>query len=363
MAIPAGFHVEVCDWANAAEREALLAVRDEVFVLEQQVPLELDRDDDDPRSIHVLARAEDGTPIGTGRLTVGDADPGWLVREPDGVLSGWAEVGPDMRRPRAVEAGQDGRSSVTGRIARMAVLHDWRGRGVGTMLLHTLVDLAGARNLETADAHAQRDAVHFYQRHGFEEQGEEFEEAGIAHVRMRRKLAPRAQPERPLPPAAPEPVLLQATTREELIAVTKTLLSRARHSMCVLVRELHPILLNDTACLVELRRLAISGRGASLRMIAQDLTRALNEGTRLLQLAQRMSSVIEIRRPVDPADLNFPSAFMCVDTEGYLFRPIEHQMVARGSTWAPGRHAELMRLFESVWNRSEPWPELRALGI
>jgi predicted GNAT family N-acyltransferase len=321
MAIPAGFHVEVCDWANASEREALLAVRDDVFVLEQHVPLDLDRDDDDPRSIHVLARALDGNAIGTGRLA------------PDG------------------------------RIGRMAVLSGWRGRGVGTTLLQTLLELARTRKFESVTAHAQRDATPFYLQHGFKPEGEPFEEAGIPHLHMRHRIDPLAEPERP--PLGPprQPLHLQASTREELIAVTHTLLSGARHSMCVLVRELHPVLLNDTACLVQLRRLAISGRGASLRMIAQDLTRAFREGTRLLQLAQRLSSVIEMRRPVEPADLNYRSAFMCVDTQGYLFRPVESEMSASGTTYAPGRHAELMRLFEEVWNRSEPWPELGAVGV
>lgn len=321
MAIPADFHVEVCDWANTSDREALLDVREDVFILEQRVPPDLDRDDDDPRCTHVLARTLDGTAIGTGRLA------------PDG------------------------------QIGRMAVLRDWRSRGVGTMLLHALLDLARTRKLDMVTMHAQHDAVPFYLHHGFEEEGDGFEEAGIPHQHMRRKLDARAEPERPPLPPAPEPVLLQATTREELISITKTLLVGAKHSMCVMVRELHPLLLNDTACLVELRRLAISGRGASIRMIAQDLTRALNEGTRLLELAQRLSSVIEMRRPIEPADLTLPSAFMCVDTQGYLFRPIEYKMGATGSTYAPGRHAELMRMFEDVWNRSEPWPELRALGI
>lgn len=321
MAIPASFHVEVCDWCNASEREALLDVREDVFIREQRVPPDLDRDDDDPDCTHVLARSLDGTAIGTGRLA------------PDG------------------------------RIGRMAVLCDWRGRGVGTTLLRTLLDLARERRLDTATVHAQRDAIPFYQRHGFEAEGSEFEEAGIPHLRMWHKIGPWAELQRPPQPAAPQAIPLRASSREELIAVTKTLLAGARHGMCVLVRELHPMLLNDTACLVELRRLAISGRGASLRMIAHDLTRALNEGTRLLELAQRLSSAVEIRCPVEPADLSYQSAFMCVDTQGYLFRPVEHEMVAIGSTYAPGRHAELMRLFEEVWNRSQPWPELRALGI
>jgi predicted GNAT family N-acyltransferase len=321
MPIAGDFQVEVCDWAREIDREGLLDVRESVFVLEQNVPREMEVDDDDPRSVHVLARAQDGTPIGSGRLT------------PEG------------------------------RIGRVAVLRAWRGRLVGTMLLHTLLEQAQALRLAAVSIHAQRDAVPFWLRHGFASVGEEFEEAGIPHIVMRRPLDGMSEPERPSPPLPPEPVALHASSREELIDITLRLLAGARHSMCVRVRELHPLLLNDTACLVQLRRLAISGRGASIRILVEDLTRALQEGTRLLELAQRLSSVIEMRRPVERADLAYGSAFMCVDTCGYLFRPQESEMVTTGSTYAPGRHAELMRLFEEVWARSEPWPELRALGI
>ncbi len=321
MAIQGDFHVELCDWGNAADREALQGVRETVFVFEQHVPSEMEIDDDDASSVHALARAQDRTPIGAGRL------------------------------------------ALDGRIGRMAVLRDWRKRGVGTMLLHTLMDQARALRFAEVSLHAQRDALPFYLHHGFTTDGPEFEEAGIPHVNMRRALNAMSGPDRPLPETPPEPQTLRSSSREELIAVTLKLLAGAKHSMCVLVRQLHPLLLNDTACLVELRRLAISGRGASIRMIAQDLTRALQEGTRLLELAQRLSSVIEIRRVVEPADLAYRSAFMCVDSCGYLFRPLEDEMVSEGSTYAPGRHAELMRLFEEVWARSEPWSELRPLGI
>lgn len=321
MQIQGDFVVELCDWSNAADRAALNTVRTTVFVIEQHVPPEMEVDDDDPRSAHVLARALDGAPVGAGRIT------------PDG------------------------------RIGRMAVLIDWRERGVGSAMLHSLIDQARARRLDNVTLHAQHDAIPFYQRHGFTTEGEPFEEAGIVHVLMRTAPAPLRDPERAPPPPPPVPVPLQASTREELITITLQLLRGARRSMCVLVRELHPLLLNDTACLVELRRLAVSGRGASIRILVQDLSRAMQEGMRLLELAQRLSSVIEIRRPVEADDLAYRSAFMCVDTCGYLFRPIESEMGTSGSTWAPGRHAELMRLFEEVWARSEPWPELRTLGI
>lgn len=321
MPIQGGSHVEICTWANAADRVALSGVRTTVFVVEQHVPVELEIDGEDPQCVHALARDDAGAPIGAGRLT------------PDG------------------------------RIGRMAVLRDWRGRGVGSALLRALMEHARAQGMTALALHAQHAAIPFYTRHGFTPEGEEFEEAGIAHVMMRRTLVP-SERRAPAPlPAVPAAVPLRAETREELIAVTHTLLAGAHHTLCIFVRELHPQLLNDTACMVELRRLAISGRGASIRILAQDLSRALREGSRLLELAQRLSSVIELNHPLEAADLTYSSAFMCTDTGGYLFRPLESAMDAVGSTCAPGRSAELMRLFEQVWARSEPWSELRALGI
>ena len=61
------FRVDIVDYDGAAD--VLHAIRETVFVQEQDVPAELERDALDPQCAHVLARALDGTPIGTGRLT------------------------------------------------------------------------------------------------------------------------------------------------------------------------------------------------------------------------------------------------------------------------------------------------------
>jgi predicted GNAT family N-acyltransferase len=119
-----------------------------VFVLEQRVPADLERDPLDPDCRHVLARDATGRPIGTGRLT------------PDG------------------------------RIGRMAVLRERRGQGVGAALLEALLEVARARGLPEVHLHAQQHARGFYARHGFEVEGSPFEEAGIPHIGMRMKLVP-----------------------------------------------------------------------------------------------------------------------------------------------------------------------------
>jgi predicted GNAT family N-acyltransferase len=71
----------------------------------------------------------------------------------------------------------------------MAVLATWRRRGVGAALLTELTRIAIEEGYVEVMLNAQVHAMGFYARYGFAAEGEEFLDAGIAHVRMRRALA------------------------------------------------------------------------------------------------------------------------------------------------------------------------------
>jgi predicted GNAT family N-acyltransferase len=139
-----GFTIRVVDWAS--EEKKLRAVRAAVFVVEQNIPEELEWDTFDAVSVHALAEDREGVPIGCGRLL------------PDG------------------------------HIGRVAVLSDWRGQGVGAALLVRLIDLAKARGDKRVLLNSQVQAMPFYSRYGFAPTGEAFLEAGIPHQTMVRPL-------------------------------------------------------------------------------------------------------------------------------------------------------------------------------
>lgn len=139
------FSVRVCRWDEA--RAEACRIRELVFVHEQGVPLALEMDDQDASCDHALALADDGQIVGTGRLL---AD---------------------------------------GHIGRMAVLKQWRAKGVGALLLQALVEHARRRGHGRVRLNAQAYAAGFYRRYGFEVSGAEFMEAGIPHVAMQRELA------------------------------------------------------------------------------------------------------------------------------------------------------------------------------
>ena len=139
----ADYFVMIVSWSDAGVM--LSDVRTTVFVDEQSVPVEIERDGLDAECVHVLARDLDGQPIGAGRLM------------PDG------------------------------RIGRMAVLRKWRGSGVGGAMLAELMAEARRRGMPEVYLHSQSHAKAFYERHGFTVEGEEYMEAGIPHIAMRAK--------------------------------------------------------------------------------------------------------------------------------------------------------------------------------
>lgn len=135
--------IELLPWDQAREHAA--PIRFAVFVEEQGVPRELELDDRDAHCVHAVA-FEDGRAVATGRLL------------PDG------------------------------HIGRMAVLKAWRGRGIGGRMLVKLMDRARSRGDRELFLTAQVHAIDFYRAYGFEEEGEEYLEAGIPHRDMRRAL-------------------------------------------------------------------------------------------------------------------------------------------------------------------------------
>jgi predicted GNAT family N-acyltransferase len=72
----------------------------------------------------------------------------------------------------------------------MAVVRQWRGKGVGSAILQALLKEARAAGCTAVSLHAQVHALQFYGRHGFAAHGPEFLEAGISHRAMTIQLEP-----------------------------------------------------------------------------------------------------------------------------------------------------------------------------
>jgi predicted GNAT family N-acyltransferase len=68
----------------------------------------------------------------------------------------------------------------------MAVLKDFRGKGIGSRLLAAVIEQAKRAGHERVFLHAQVSVIQFYQGHGFTACGDVFIDAGIEHRSMKR---------------------------------------------------------------------------------------------------------------------------------------------------------------------------------
>lgn len=128
---------------------AMRSVRIAVFQIEQGIDPELDFDGQDESSDQIIAYL-DNQPIGTARIRYLD--------------------------------------DTTAKIERLAVLPIARGKGIGKLIMEKAIELAAKKKIGEVIIHAQKYIQGLHQKLGFEPEGAAFEEAGISHVKMRKKL-------------------------------------------------------------------------------------------------------------------------------------------------------------------------------
>jgi predicted GNAT family N-acyltransferase len=125
--------------------ESIKKVRENVFTKEQGVPIDIEIDGLDPDARHVLIFDAEEV-IGTGRMLL------------------------------------------DGHIGRIAVEKQYRGRGIGKIIVNELVCAAGNLQLSGVWLSSQCHAKAFYQKIGFFEVGEIYQEADIDHIKMQKNL-------------------------------------------------------------------------------------------------------------------------------------------------------------------------------
>ena len=144
MRKPSSHLIEQVSWLNGCKEFAL--IREQVFIKEQLVPIELEWDGLDETAIHLLASDTNQNPVGCARILAG------------------------------------------GIIGRMAVLKSHRGMGFGMALLMKAIDICRQEGWSPISISAQTHAISFYQRACFVIKSSEYLDAGIQHVDMQLNL-------------------------------------------------------------------------------------------------------------------------------------------------------------------------------
>jgi predicted GNAT family N-acyltransferase len=131
------------------DMEECFRIRAEVFIVEQGVPADLERDEHDCKALHFVALA-DGQSVGTARVVLGD-------------------------------------SGTSAKIGRVAVYRSNRGLGIGKLLIAAIEGYPDLKRVHTFSLDARTHALQFYEGLGYEAYGKEFMDAGMPHRRMKKR--------------------------------------------------------------------------------------------------------------------------------------------------------------------------------
>jgi predicted GNAT family N-acyltransferase len=134
--------------------EKAMSIRNTVFVQEQNVPLDEERDEYDETALHFLG------------LSV--------------------ETGQAVATARIIPYREASHTQESGKIGRVAVLKSLRGCGLGLQAMQAILADPLVRHYPHLILDAQTHALGFYEKLGFIREGSEFLDAGIPHYRMRR---------------------------------------------------------------------------------------------------------------------------------------------------------------------------------
>ena len=321
-------HVVTVSWDT--HKDKLMAVRNVVFCEEQGVPQELEQDGKDNDGTHFLVLNEAGQAIGCARLLA------------------------------------------SGSIGRMAVLAQWRNRGIGSRLLASTIATAQAQDLNRVFLSAQKHAEPFYKKHGFISTGGEYVEAGMVHQAMQMALPIpfEAQPGLARPEVREQPAPDQSANAELrhhrgesacLDALTRVLAEPLRSVEIYSPRLDH--LLFDTREVVDaLSTFVRRGAPARLRILIHSSDLVIGRGHRLLELSRRIDSKIDIRRV--PEELASDThTYVTWDRRGYWLMPDYREYDGLSNHYDPVQANRLDERFEYLWERGISDPELRTLRL
>lgn len=140
--------------------------------------------------------------------------------------------------------------------------------------------------------------------------------------------------------------------RPALLAARLQLLAATRYRIALHLPVLEPGDYASADELIELRRIAISGRHADIRLLLHDPDTALREGHPLVALFQRCSSAFQVHTPVEDVDRQCAGAWLLTDTGGYLFRADARAPQGRMALADRAAQRPLQQQFNDIWERS-----------
>ena len=145
-------------------------------------------------------------------------------------------------------------------------------------------------------------------------------------------------------------------------ATALALAQQASRYIQIATRDMDSLLYDNEPFAEALATLARRHTKSHIDILVWDSMAAVKQGHRLINLAQRLSSFVRIRKPADE-HAKYTEAFLVADGIGYMSRNLAERYEGIASFHAPLQARNLSQLFTTMWEKATPDPQLRRLNI
>ena len=155
---------------------------------------------------------------------------------------------------------------------------------------------------------------------------------------------------------------LKIETRQENAEATLELVKQCKQKLAIVSHDLDPYIYDQIDLVDAMRKLAIRNRHVEIRILVFEPELVVRRGHKLLDLAGKVSSFIQMRKPSKDYD-KFNEAVLIADEVGYLFRENAERYKAKLNFNSRRESKYLLEVFDSMWETAKPDPNLRRMLI
>ncbi|MFA5985193.1 MAG: GNAT family N-acetyltransferase [Methylococcaceae bacterium] len=244
--------------------------------------------------------------------------------------------------------------SPDGEISYLAVLPPYHNMGIGRGLLDALSNKARKLNHHEMWLKAPVSVQDYFLKHGFYQTGEDI---------LKLTLTPKPIVRNTVKPRQTSVPAEEINTLADAGIASAQLITGGRRGLGIFTPDLELNLYGQKQVLSALKQFAIENREGQIRIIVQNTMNARSQKHPLLDLAQRLPSSFLFREPVEAEELQYTSAYLINDRDGYLFRVANNRYQGSWSPALASRQRQLRDEFERAWERCLPCVEFRTLGL
>lgn len=292
------------------DRVALKDIRNQVFILEQGVPEDLEWDKDDPTCEHFIAYVGNDA-VGCARLINNK------------------------------------------KIGRMAVLKPYRSMGIGKQIIDHIQRYASQKRYTRLELSAQCHAFSFYKKCGFEAFSMPYEDAGIAHIDMAYNVFSQ-QNDPGFFSIGSDNAIYHGKSTLEAEGFLDMMLSQTQRSIILCLKDLSHPLCRHEGLIQKIKQLARNNRHFKAYILIGQYVAQYNEHS-LFRLQDRLPSYIEIRSTKD----SIPCQWLMDSTAWFDFELTDSRVCF--SDRAKIKH--FMERFNKWWHSSKNISDARRLSI